>query len=199
MSPLRDQVPPQQKKINKKTPTSTQQYPAPTASPATPCMSSRQSPPTQQWYNFFHPICTALFCPTHVFCSKWFPRLQHYVWKETLDNLLVRYNSAIWWTAVSNELGRPSNGFNGCFRATKAINFIIKYKVPTGIKVTYEHFVCDHQPLKSEPCQVRLNVGGDRLYCLDNTTYPAASILGKTNWTSSSLMLAKKLASYCVL
>ena len=39
-------------------------------------------------------------------------------------------------------------------------------------KVTYENFICDHRPLNSEPCLLKLTVGGDRLGCLDETSPP---------------------------
>ena len=53
---------------------------------------------------------------------------------------------------------------------TKKIELIKREEAPTGRTVTYADFVCDYHPLKSEPYQVKLTVGGDRLEYPDDTS-----------------------------
>ena len=52
------------------------------------------------------------------------------------------------------------NGF-GKLLATNTIRFIVLSEVPSDRKLTYVSSVCGHCPLKTEPCRVRLVVGGD--------------------------------------
>ena len=57
------------------------------------------------------------------------------------------------------------------------MDFIHKKDIPLHKKVTYANMVCDHRPLKSEPFQVRLTVGGDRLEYEYDAASPAVSLL----------------------
>ena len=97
--------------------------------------------------------------------------------KETIDSLIAGTHSATWWTALANELGRLTNGVHGRVCATNTIHFILRSDIPSDKKITYANFVCDCLPHKSEPYRIRLTVGGDRLDCPDDTSYPAAYFL----------------------
>ena len=97
--------------------------------------------------------------------------------KQTLDSLLTGPTSDIWLKALSNELGRLTNGNIHGVTPTQCMQFIAHNKVPTNKKVTYANFVCDHRPLKAEPWRIRLVVGGDRLdYTLDSGS-PTTTLL----------------------
>ena len=50
------------------------------------------------------------------------------------------------------ERGRLAKGNKYDVLATNKIEFIKPSEVPTDRKVTYVSFVCDHLPLKTEPC-----------------------------------------------
>jgi hypothetical protein len=57
------------------------------------------------------------------------------------------------------------------------IFYIQRSQIPKGRKVTYANAVCDYRPLKDDPYQVRLTVGGDRLPYPADAGAPAATIL----------------------
>ena len=97
--------------------------------------------------------------------------------KQSMDNLLSGVNKDIWWKAIGNEFGRLAQGIGTRVISTDTIDFICKNEVPTGRKVTYGNFVCDHRPLKSEPYRVRLTVGGDGLEYDSDAGSPAASLV----------------------
>ena len=97
--------------------------------------------------------------------------------RETIDSLITGSTASIWRQALSNELGRLSNGLPGRVQGTNTISFIHKSAVPSNKKVTYANMVCDYRPLKSEPNRVRLTVGGDRLDYAYDVGSPAASLL----------------------
>ena len=97
--------------------------------------------------------------------------------RERIDTLLAGSNASVWRRALSNELGRLSNGVGGCITGTNTIAFIQKSEVLCNKKVTYANMVCDHRPLKSEPDRVCLTVGGDRLDYSSDIGFPAASLL----------------------
>ena len=44
--------------------------------------------------------------------------------------------------------------------STDTIDFIHKYEVPDGKRVTYATYVVDYRPLKNEQYRVRITVGG---------------------------------------
>ena len=68
--------------------------------------------------------------------------------RETVDTLLNGKNKIIWTQALSNEIGRLSQGNDAGVDYTDCFEFIHKHEVPAGRKVTYANFVCDHRPLK---------------------------------------------------
>ena len=76
-----------------------------------------------------------------------------------------------------NELGRIANGIDNRVRATNTIKFIIKEEVPAGFTVTYDNFIFNYLPIKSEPYRVRLTVGGKRLESPDDASSPAEPLL----------------------
>ena len=80
--------------------------------------------------------------------------------------------------------------------ATNTIAFIKPSQVPTGQKVTYTSFVCDHRPLKTEPFRVRLTVGGDKLAYHDDAGSPAASLLETKLLINSTISDAAKGARF---
>ena len=96
--------------------------------------------------------------------------------KMSLDELLNSSMAHIWETAVSNELGRLSQGVNG-IKGNDVIDFIRKSDVPNNKIVTYARMVCDYRPFKNEQYRLRLTVGGDRLHYADDAASPAASLL----------------------
>ena len=95
--------------------------------------------------------------------------------KQSIDTLLEK-NPLIWKTALSNELGRLSQGIRD-IEGNDVIDFIKYDEVPKNRIVTYANMVCDIRPLKTEKFRVRLTVGGDRLQYPDDTASPAATLL----------------------
>ena len=82
-----------------------------------------------------------------------------------------------WEIGLSNEIGQLAQGIGDDVAGTDTIDFISKSEVPANKKVTYANFICDYQPLKTEPHRVRFTVGGDKLDCPYNAGSPAASLL----------------------
>ena len=82
--------------------------------------------------------------------------------KQTLDQLLQGEDKSIWQMALSNELGRLSQGVRD-IKGNDVMDFIPFSHVPKGRIVTYANMVCDIRPLKTEKFRVRLTVGGYRL------------------------------------
>jgi hypothetical protein len=80
--------------------------------------------------------------------------------RETMDTLLQGIDGINWSQALCNEWDRLAEGRLGTVKGTRTIEFIHPSEVPNGRKVTYGSFVYDHKPLKPEPPQVRLMVGG---------------------------------------
>ena len=116
--------------------------------------------------------------------------------KETIDTLLSGPHSSTWWTTLSNELGRLTNGVHGRVCATNTIRFILRFDIPSDRKITYANFICDYRPHNSEPYRIRLTVGGDHLDCPNNTSSTAASLLKKNYYsTVPSQMLIWGIAS----
>ena len=70
-----------------------------------------------------------------------------------------------------------ANGNDYGVNGTQTIEFIHHSEVPPDRDVTYATFVCDFRPLKSEPYQIRITVGGDRLTYNDDAGSPAANLL----------------------
>ena len=107
--------------------------------------------------------------------------------KLSMNALLSGPDSAIWSTALSNELGRLTQGIGDHVVSTDTINFIMKQELPKGKKVTYANFICDHRLLKEEEWRVHLIVGGNRLDYNFDAGSPAASIL-ETELTINSVI-----------
>ena len=85
-------------------------------------------------------------------------------------------NPTIWKTALSNELGRLSQGIRD-IEGNDVIDFVTFDEVLKNRIVTYANMVCDIRPLKTEKFRVRLTMGGDRLQYPDDTASPAATLL----------------------
>ena len=82
-----------------------------------------------------------------------------------------------WTRSLGNEWGRLAQGNARGIKGTETIKFIFRHDVPTGRHVTYATFVCDLKPLKAETHRVRITVGGDRLFCAEDTGSPTANLL----------------------
>ena len=61
---------------------------------------------------------------------------------------------------MSNELGRLEQGNDAGVKANNCVKFIHHRYVTNNRKFAYENFLCDYQPLKSDPPRIRLLVGG---------------------------------------
>ena len=116
--------------------------------------------------------------------------------KETIDSLLNSTAAQRWTCSLSNEWGRLAQGNKHGVKATDTIDFIHRYDVPTGRKVTYGSFVCDYRPLKDDPYRVRLVVGGDKLDYPDDPASPAAGLLQTKLLINSTISDAKKGARF---
>ena len=80
------------------------------------------------------------------------------------------------------------------------MGFIHKYEVPAHKLVTYANFMCDYRPLKSEPFQVQMTVGGDKLSYDDDTVSPTASLLEAKILVNSVISNCKKHDSkFCTM
>ena len=97
--------------------------------------------------------------------------------KLTLSKLLHGPNKLVWNKALSNEIGRLTQGNDFGIKFTDCMTFIHHSQIPVGKKVTYANFVCDHRPLKSEPWRVRLVVGGDKIDYFQDAGSPTTTIL----------------------
>jgi hypothetical protein len=76
---------------------------------------------------------------------------------------------------VSNKLGRICQGIRDIAGTNTA--FFIDFKsITKDRKITYGKLVCEFKPNKNEKHQVRLTVGGDRLYYSGDTATSTADI-----------------------
>ena len=116
--------------------------------------------------------------------------------RETIDTLLAGPRADIWRTALSNELGRLSNGVGTRIKGTNTIEFIHKSDVPSHKIVTYANLVCDHRLLKPEPNRVCLTVGGDRLDYAYDVGSPTASLLEAKLLLNSTISDADRGATF---
>ena len=97
--------------------------------------------------------------------------------KLTLSKLLKGPSKHVWSQSLSNELGRLSQGNNFGVKFNDCMHFVHHHEVPSGKKVTYASFVCDHRPLKTEPWRVRLVVGGDQVNYAEDTGSPTTDLI----------------------
>jgi hypothetical protein len=105
------------------------------------------------------------------------PYLQQPGKKETIDTLLAGNDGPMWTNALCNEYGQLAQGFNeNTVPGTDTIDFIHQHEVPPDKKVTYDNFICDYHPLKTEPYRVCLTVGGNKLPYNDDAGSPAGSL-----------------------
>ena len=116
--------------------------------------------------------------------------------RQTVERLMRGEDKHIWVPAMSNELGRLSQGNNKGVQSTDCMVFIHHDQVLPGKKVTYANFVCDHRPLKSEPYRIRLVVGGDKLEYEFDVGAPAASMLETKVLINSVISNAKQGARF---
>ena len=68
--------------------------------------------------------------------------------------------------SMSNEMGRLSQGNDVGVKANDCVYFIHHQYFPNNRNITYENFVCDCQPLKSDRYIIHLLVGGKTGLCL---------------------------------
>ena len=119
--------------------------------------------------------------------------------KLTLAKLLKGPTSDIWSRALSNELGRLTQGNNFGIKFTDCIQFISHHEVPPKRKATYAIFVCDHRPFKTEPWRVRLVVGGDKVEYLHDAGSPSTTILETKILIHSTISDSHKGARFLTL
>ena len=71
-----------------------------------------------------------------------------------------------------------------------------KDKIPKDRKITYENFICNIRPQKSETHRVRLTTGGDKLDYHGNPSSPEVSLLNVKIHINSNISRAKNNAKY---
>jgi hypothetical protein len=97
--------------------------------------------------------------------------------KQTYNKLKIS-DPARWATSMANELGRLATVIGTRMPSgTETIFYIKKSQIPSDQKATYANAICDYRPNKSDPWQVRLTVGGDKLEYPGNPGAPAAFLL----------------------
>jgi hypothetical protein len=119
--------------------------------------------------------------------------------KQTLEKLLNGPKPTRWRQALSNELGRLTQGNDAGVIHQDAMDFIFHNEIPNNAQVTYANFVCDYRPLKDEPWRVRLVVGGDKLTYEFDSGSPAASLLETKLLINSVISDAKNGAKFMSL
>ena len=72
------------------------------------------------------------------------------------------------------------------------MDFMNKDEVPTGAKLTYASFACDHGPLKEKCFRVRITVGGDEFNYEDEAGSQATKPLETTIVFNSTMSDANK-------
>ena len=121
---------------------------------------------------------------------------------ETIDSLLRGPDKHIWVQSLTNEWGRCTHGLSKQRPASTAIIgnstmiFIKPSQVPPGRKVTYANFICTMRPGKSDPCRIRMTVGGDRLDAFQDVRSPAVGITDTKLHLNSVISDAKHGARY---
>jgi len=122
---------------------------------------------------------------------------------ETIDSLLNGPDKEIWTISLTNEWGRCTQGLTKhrstvtAIIGSSTIFFIKPDQVPPGRKVTYVNFVCTMRPGKSDPCRIRMTVGGDRLDAFQDVRSPAVGIVDTKLHLNSVISDAKHGARYC--
>jgi hypothetical protein len=122
---------------------------------------------------------------------------------ETIDSLLNGPDRQIWTISLTNEWGRCTQGLSKhrstatAIVGSSTIFFITPDQVPPGRKVTYVNFVCTMRPGKSDPCRIRMTVGGDRLDAFQDVRSPAVGIVDTKLHLNSVISDAKHGARYC--
>ena len=122
---------------------------------------------------------------------------------ETIDSLLNGPDKDIWTISLTNEWGRCTQGLTKhrstvtAIIGSSTIFFIKPDQVPPGRKVTYVNFVCTMRPGKSDPCRIRMTVGGDRLDAFQDVRSPAVGIVDTKLHLNSVISDAKHGARYC--
>ena len=97
--------------------------------------------------------------------------------KDTIDYLIYGYKWKTWNKSLRNELVSLAQGKNFGVKFTNTIDFIPRSEIPQGRGIMYDNFVCDYRPLKSEPCQICLVLGGKKLTHEEDYCAPADSLL----------------------
>ena len=97
------------------------------------------------------------------------------IWRKSV-HIFAHTTSRIWGKSLSNELVWIAQGI-GEIEGNDVVDCIKKSEVPADRIVVYSNMIYDYRPLKFEPHQVRLTVGGDKLEYPDEAVSPAASLL----------------------
>ena len=77
--------------------------------------------------------------------------------------------------SYATEIGRLAQGMPGLVEGTNTLFFIKKTSVPADRwrDVTYGRIVVDYRPENTDPFQIRITVGGDRVNYLGDCGTPA--------------------------
>ena len=139
--------------------------------------------------------------PQNWACPVFHPTTGH---KQSLDILLKSEDKTTWFTSLTNEIGRLSQGIGknrpvkDRIKGTNTIFFVHKTQIPCKAKITYANFICDLKPHKAESHRTRLTVGGDRLDYSADPSAPAVGLLDTKIHLNSVISDAKRGARYCV-
>ena len=96
---------------------------------------------------------------------------------ETITSIIIIPNKNFWLCAIRNELGRWAQGNDHGFHFTDTTYFIFISEVPNDRSDTYEPFVRNYKPLKSEPHFLYCVAGGYKLDYPDDPGSPSAPLV----------------------
>ena len=97
---------------------------------------------------------------------------------------------------MSNKLVILAQGNNTIVKANNCVDFIHHPYVPNDRKVTYENFVYDYRPLKSDQYIIRFLVVGEKLDYTLNAGSPTDSMLETKLLVNSVISDAKEGAQF---
>jgi hypothetical protein len=119
----------------------------------------------------------------------------HPITKETITKYEKLANdpvtSEVWTKAMSKELGRLAQGFEGT-KGTETIFFMTHDEIaniPKDRTVTYARIVVDYRPQKEDPNRVRITVGGNLI------EYPGELTTRTADITTAKILLNSTLST----
>ena len=114
--------------------------------------------------------------------------------KETIASLIIAPTKHVCLGALINKLGLLAQGKYHVFQFNDTINFIFRSEFPRDRSVAYASFVCDYNPLKSEPYLIHCVAIGDKLDYPDDPVSPASYLIGTKFLLNSTISDAKKIS-----